>query len=56
MVEFKKRKQTDGIQFIEKPKQKPVKINVTELKEATKEREKQESLWQRFLNFFKKNT
>ena len=55
MVEFKKRKQTDGIQFIEKPKQKPVKINVTELKEATKEREKQESLWQRFLNFFKKD-
>lgn len=55
MIEFRKRKQTDGIKFIEKPQTNPVVINQKALNEAAKERSKEQSFFQRFLNFFKKD-
>lgn len=55
MVEFRRRKQTDGIKLIEKPKSVPIVIDQNALNEAAKERSKEQSLFQRFLNFFKKD-
>lgn len=55
MVEFRKRKQTDGIKFIEKPHSNPIVIDQKALNEAAKERSKEQSFFQRFLNFFKKD-
>ena len=55
MIEFRRRKQTDGIKFIEKPQNKPIAINQNALVEGAKERSKEQSLFQRFLNFFKKD-
>lgn len=55
MVEFRKRKQNDGIKFIEKPRKDPIVINQKALNEAAKERSKEQSFFQRFLNFFKKD-
>ena len=55
MVEFRRRKQTDGIKLIEKPKSVPIIIDQNALNEAAKERSKEQSLFQRFLNFFKKD-
>lgn len=55
MVEFRKRKQTDGIKFIEKPQSNPIVIDQKALNEAAKERSKEQSFFQRFLNFFKKD-
>lgn len=55
MIEFRKRKQTDGIKFIEKPQVDPIVINPKALNDAAKERSKEQSFFQRFLNFFKKD-
>ena len=55
MVEFRRRKQTDGIKLIEKPKSTPIVVDQKALNEAAKERSKEQSLFQRFLNFFKKD-
>lgn len=55
MVEFKKKKQVDGIELIEKKKEKPIKLDIEGLKEASKDRSKDQSFFQRFLNFFKKD-
>ncbi|MGX8717083.1 MAG: Rne/Rng family ribonuclease, partial [bacterium] len=55
MVEFRKRKQNDGIKLIEKPKKQEVKVDTQKIKEDVQERSKEQSLLQRILNFFKKD-
>ena len=55
MVEFRKRKQNDGIKLVEKPKKQEVKVNTQKIQEDVKERSKEQCLFQRFLNFFKKD-
>lgn len=55
MVDFRKKKKVDGIKLVEKRKEEPVKVDVEELKEASKLRSKDQSFFQRFLNFFKKD-
>ncbi len=55
MVEFRKRKQNDGIKLVEKPKKQEVKVDTQKVKGDAQERSKEQSLFQRFLNFFKKD-
>lgn len=55
MVEFRKRKQTDGINLVEKPKQKAVEIDIQKVKEGAQERSKDQSFFQRLLNCFRKD-
>ena len=56
MVEFRKRKQNDGIKLVEKPKKQEIKVDTLKVKEDAQERSKEhQSLFQRFLNFFKKD-
>lgn len=55
MAEFKKKKQVDGIKCIAKSVKKPIKIDKNVLAEEAKERSKDQSFFQRFLNFFKKD-
>lgn len=55
MVEFKKKKQLDGIKYISQAPKKTVKIDVKELAEEAKERSKDQGFFQRFLNFFRKD-
>ena len=55
MAEFKKKKQVDGIKHIAKPVKKTVKVDPKVLADEAKERSKDQSFFQRFLNFFKKD-
>ncbi len=55
MVEFKKKKQLDGIKYISQAPKKTVKVNVNELAAEAKERSKDQGFFQRFLNFFRKD-
>lgn len=55
MVEFKKKKQVDGIKHIAKPVKKTVKVDPKVLAVEAKERSKEQNFFQRFLNFFKKD-
>ena len=55
MTEFRKKKQTDGINLVEKPKKQEIKVDMQKVKEDAQERSKEQSLFQRFLNFFRKD-
>ena len=55
MADFKKKKQTEGIKHIAKPVKKAVKVDPKVLAAEAKERSKDQSFFQRFLNFFKKD-
>lgn len=55
MIEFRKKKQTDGIKLLEKPRKQEVKVDTQKVREDAQERSKEQSLFQRFLNFFKKD-
>ncbi len=54
-MEWKKKRVTDGIALVEKPRQKPIHLSVESLKSKAKERSKEsENLFQRILNLFQK--
>ena len=54
MVEFRRRKQNDGILLVEKAKSEKIVVNAAAIKEDAEARSKEQSFLQRFLNFFKK--